>query len=202
MSVAWCLLLVRGFVNLSPTSSQNGIIREDSSFAETFLLILIHNTKRCGALEVFAVLPALVSGTAPLGVMTRPEHTLNWDRSTPQQMLSSCYSVSQSLTPFSHCESGLVDPIYVTRQLPTGRPGRLQRSLKCEMLFLGLHRIQKWSSGENKSCCILNSLEVQWLCNQVMLLYFVFHQRAISHPENVSGHILIAAHLFFFFFLI
>lgn len=45
-----CLLFVRGFVDLSATSSQNGLIREDSSLAETFLLILAHNTKKCWAL--------------------------------------------------------------------------------------------------------------------------------------------------------
>lgn len=109
-----------------------------------------------------------------------------------------CYRlVIVSRTLLSRCGSGLVDPIYETRQLPTGRPGRMQRSLKCEMLFLGIHRMQKWGSGENKSRCILNSLALQWLCNQVTLLYFVFHQQAISQPENVSRLILIAAHLSF-----
>lgn len=120
---------------------------------------------------------------------------LNWDRSTPQQMLSHCFCVPYSLSQLPSCKSGLLDVIYVTRQLPTGQHGRLQRGLKCEMLFLGLHRKQKSSSGENKSCDILNSLDVQWMCNQVMLLYFPFPPNSHLIPVKITT--LISAHLFF-----
>lgn len=59
------------------TSFQKGLIREDSSLAVTFLLILIHNTKECRALEALEALPALVSAKPPPGNMTQPEHMLN-----------------------------------------------------------------------------------------------------------------------------
>ncbi len=90
-----CLMFVRGFVDLSDTSSHNGLIREDSSLAETFRLI--HKEVLGSIREDFDVLPALVSGTPPSGIKTRPEHMLNWDRSTPYQMLSSFFSVSSLL---------------------------------------------------------------------------------------------------------
>lgn len=89
--------------------------------------------------EAFQVLPALISGRPPFGITKRPENMFNRDRSTPHQLLSSCFSISYSDSPFALCGSGLGDPIYATRQLSTGRPGRLQ----CGVLFAGLHRIQK-----------------------------------------------------------
>lgn len=179
---------MRGFVELSTTSSQNGLIREDPSSAD----ISRHTDS-----QHKEALPALVSGKPPLGIMTRTwAHVKLRQIFSPTNVIIRFLCLSYSLTPFSTCESGLVDPIYVTRQLPTGQPDRLQRSLKCEMLFLGLHRMQKWSSGENKSCHILNSLDVQWLWNQVMLLYFVPphpQQATLSHWKWQSS----SQHVFF-----
>lgn len=59
-----------GFVDLSATLSQNGLIREDSSLAETFLLKPTHMHKEVLGFtkEVFEILPALISGTPPLGI--------------------------------------------------------------------------------------------------------------------------------------
>lgn len=67
---------------------------------------------------------------------------------------------------------------YLCEQTAANRAG-----LNCEMLFLGLHWMQKWSSGENKSCHIVNSSDVQWICNQVMLLHTAPHQQqaTLSH---------------------
>lgn len=46
----WCLMFVRGSADLFTSSSRKcGLIREDSSLAETFLLIRIHRTKNCWA---------------------------------------------------------------------------------------------------------------------------------------------------------
>lgn len=175
---------MRGFVELSTTSSQNGLIREDPSSAD----ISRHTDS-----QHKEALPALVSGKPPLGIMTRTwAHVKLRQIFSPTNVIIRFLCLSYSLTPFSPCESGLVDPIYVTRQLPTGQPDRLQRSLKCEMLFLGLHRMQKWCSGENKSCHILNSLDVQWMWNQVMLLYFVPSPTPNKPPypiENGNPHL-------------
>lgn len=156
-----------------------------------------HTTQRSVGLSlkrVFEISPALVSGTPPPGIVKRLEHMFNRDRSTPYQLSSPPIlflplSFSYSFSPPSLCGSGLGEPIYATGQLSTGQPGRLQRSLKCEMLFLGLHRThththKKWSSGENKSCHILNSGDTRWMCNQVTLLYFAFTNKPPGPSEN------------------
>ena len=170
------------------TPSQNGLIRVDSSLAVTFDLIpILQHNRNVGLLRFLK--RRLPSFLAPLLLMP-PELMLNWDRSTPQQMFSHCFCFPYSLTQLLSSKSGPLDVIYVTQQLPTGQHARLQRVLKCEMLFIGLHRMQKSSSGENKSCDILNSLDVQWMCNQVMLLYFPFPDKQPPYPgEDHNSHI-------------
>lgn len=71
---------------------------------------------------------------------------LNWDKSTPYQLLSSGFSIFFFFLFFPPpYGSGLEDLVSVTGQLSE------EHSLRCEMLFLGLHRMQNWSSGENTS---------------------------------------------------
>lgn len=120
---------VRASVDLSATSSQNGLIREASFLAETFLIRL--TTQR----RVMLYSRGFWSIGCP-----RSWHASYWYREVTQAhvKLRQIYalpnviiSVFYSLTSFSLlCGSGLGDPIYVTRQLSTGQPGRLQRSLK------------------------------------------------------------------------
>lgn len=100
----WCLMFMRGTADLFASSSlKYGLIREDSSLAETFLLIRIHRTKNCWAFYsrgVFEALPALNFW-----------HTSSWSRAAtwahvkPRHMrlfqtISSCF-LPQSLSHFS-----------------------------------------------------------------------------------------------------
>lgn len=98
-----CRLFVRGFVDLSATSSQNGLIRGDSSLAETFPLILTHNTKKCWALlwRFFEVLPALIPGTPPPGTVepTRAHVKMRQIHALPNVIiLFLCLLLARSLT--------------------------------------------------------------------------------------------------------
>lgn len=126
--VQQCELFARGFVDLSASSSQNGLINEDSSLAETSFLTLTHNTKKCWAEDVFEELPALISGTPPSWYhdATWAHVKLRWIYALPTVIILFLHFLFTLTFPLYGPSLG--DPIHSTRQLSTGQPGRAEKA--------------------------------------------------------------------------
>lgn len=101
------------------------------------------------------------------------EHMLNWGGSTPLRLFSSCFWLFSS---HSFDLAGGILFMWPSSCQQGGLAG-CRGAWDVKMLFLGVHGIQKRSSGENKSCHTQRSVDAQWVCNQVMLLCCVLTKK-------------------------
>lgn len=158
-------------MDLSATSSQNGLIREDSSLAETFLLIATHNTKKCWALQKRFLKYCLPSFL----------HTSSWchEATWAHVKLRQIYALPTVIILllcilFLHSFSSLwIWPggSYLCDQAAVNRAG-WQTAEEPEM-WNSISRTPQNTKMKlgRESWHILNSVDAQWMCNQVMLLY-------------------------------